>query len=209
MRAATSRGLSLALCAGVLLGFLPCGMGWASTRDLASERFRLSEVGGGLGVSVDKTVVFFAVREKEKSGAPLYWYAEQRAVDDDWCGGKDAADGRCVRKISEVHQWLDGRSCPALAKVLTAISDLPARRLAPSDSLIESYQSDTPLISLEGWAAVQDGFGVKLTQSEYSGALVRWWRAGEAVLKPCWRNDPILLNGRPEVRLNGPAAKAP
>jgi hypothetical protein len=180
------------LCAAVLaLSFAAAGT--PSAAALARQalhppaQFKLTQDGGGLGVYVKETVTFSFVRPGR------FWSVERRRTDSNWCGRKDG--DRCSETRTSVHDWVTGRDCPVLARIM---KELPQAQEA--DRVINRRQgrehkviavNDTPLLTLEARAT---GTGKAASQSEWVGPLVDWWESAEQRLKPCWKETRRLTH---------------
>lgn len=137
------------------------------------QQFTLIESGGGLGLDVENTTVFFAVDH----GGPTTWLVERNSNESNWCGRR--GNGQCVLTRTSSMDWIDGRSCAPLRQVLMQLEKVRTKESGSAHSLV----SDTPLLSL---VMVKRGQMATERLSEYIGPLVDWWRSAQEQLKPCW-----------------------
>jgi hypothetical protein len=144
-----------------------------SSRDHRTEKFQLTQSGGGLGFDLQETVVFSHSRGDD-------WFLERHKTEIN-CGLAPAATCRPI----SVHDWVTTRNCPELRQVMTALPSAQEASLAimreRSRRHVFVQVTDTPLFSLETLP-----HGRIKPQSEWEGPLVDWWRSSEERLKPCW-----------------------
>lgn len=107
--------LGLGLTAGLLGAPLA-----SAASPFVQNVYVLTVKGGGLGVIEHEVIVFSKIVQAQVQ--PPLWIAERR---------------RNNRKFSDTtsdHQWIDGRTCPALRPSLDSISSLPAMKFgAPGE----------------------------------------------------------------------------
>lgn len=107
------RAAVLAMCSA----FLPMTSACAAENRLVPW-YVINIEGSALGRSVEDVFLFSQMQARE-SGRAEFWLVE-----------------RSLKKIrpgpggtTTAHDWIDGRTCPALASVLTEISSFPAMKL--------------------------------------------------------------------------------
>jgi len=165
----------------LIVGF---GAGGARAEGPYQEvRYRLSQEGGGLGHDIDDTVLFIHIAPANE--AKSFWVVERRL--------KEVSPGVGATPI-DAHQWIDGRDCPVVAKMLKDVTRLPPLALsAPEATQWAPPPSDVPRTRFAGRAVVQDDrwAGVEVIRSEYFGPVARWWDLGQKALKGCWRDAPV------------------
>lgn len=135
-------------------------------------QYVLTTEGGGLGVLVDEVVVFSQVGP--------FWTAERLRTD------------QRLRQVETIHDWIDGRRCPALADVIAqGAAQTPLAMLAP-DAEPELPPSDIPRQRFSGPAADAKSLGgARVSWSGYGSARFRWWTDASVTLKDCWSTVPI------------------
>lgn len=116
----------------------------------------VGSVGGGLGVKHHEVTVISRVALSRPS-RQVIWIAERRRKN-------QKIRGRIVD-----HQWLDGRTCPALMVALEELRRLPAMQFgSPTTMADTSLAFDVPLSMLRGPPAGpltrKDGVGVRLSR---------------------------------------------
>jgi len=150
-------------------------------------RYRLSVDGGGMGHEIDETVLFIRIEPRDDSKP--FWVVERRVKE------------RMIRReLQDAHQWIDGRTCPAVARMLREVTQLPPLTVVGSDPAYWSPPpSDTPRTRFAGPAVVQDErwAGVEVIRSEYFGPVARWWNLGQKALEGCWRDAPVETEDGP------------
>lgn len=148
-----------------------------SSQHHKTERFRLTQSGGGLGFDLQETVVFSRGRGGD-------WFLERHKTELN-CGLAPAA----TCPPTSVHEWATTRNCSALRDVMTRLSVAREASLAIMRERARRHVfiqvTDTPLLTFE---TLPHG-GIK-PQSEWDGPLVDWWRSSEERLKPCWTANP-------------------
>lgn len=154
---------------------------------MSDPRYRLSRDGGGLGYTIDETVIFsrVGITRDPKS----FWTVERKVKE---------VQLRTV--LRDKHQWADGRSCPALKTVLTEMAKLPPLKMAgPDDPVGAPAPFDVAETRLAGPAAGdQKGWaGVQSIRSEYFGPLPRWWARSLKAMANCWRDEPPRTSDGP------------
>lgn len=177
-----NKGLaSLLLCATMLAQ--PALAQW-TVRPV--EIYKVTRLGGGLGIHTDETVIFFV--QSEATGA--HWTAKRNKTERNWCGAR-AADGGCSETVSRVEDNIDGASCPELLKVLEALSRVPVSGFAPPQlsALRFSTVTDTPFVEVTGIPALINGDGPQLKVGGSSGPIVDWWTESTKSLSPRWAKD--------------------
>lgn len=137
------------------------------------HRFTLVESGGGLGFEVENTTVFSSI---DQDGQKT-WIVERNTNESKWCD--QTSNGHCVETKTSSMDWIDGRSCAALPKVMLQL----AKVRTEENGSAHPWASDTPLLSL---IIVDRGLMATERLSEYAGPLVDWWRSAQERLKPCW-----------------------
>ena len=96
------------------------------------------------------------------------------------------------------HEWIDGRDCPALAKVVAAISELPPMKFSGADAQMRIAPFHFPVTTLYGPPAQdQEGGTVRIARTDYTGGVSAWWSRAEKALAGCWRAAPPVVNGAP------------
>lgn len=145
-------------------------------------RYRLSVDGGGMGHEIDDTVLFVRIAPRDDSKP--FWIVERRF--------KEVRPG--LHQPVDTHQWIDGRTCPAVAALLQEVAKLPPLVLLVPDAPERSPPPfDVPRTRLAGPAVVQGDrwAGVEVIRSEYFGPVARWWALGQKALEGCWRDAPV------------------
>ncbi len=145
--------LGLGLTAGLLGAPLA-----SAASPFVQNVYVLTVKGGGLGVIEHEVIVFSKIVQAQVQ--PPLWIAERR---------------RNNRKFSDTtsdHQWIDGRTCPALGPSLDSISSLPAMKFgAPGEDQPTGLAFDVPLTTLRGPPAVQSGQAIGPSRAEFIGPL--------------------------------------
>jgi hypothetical protein len=154
------------------------------------ERYRVTQKGGGLGIGVDETVIFYLIEGRRGEDR---WVAERRRRDRNWCGMRSTA-GKCSATDVAIHDWIDGDKCPGLRAALTALSKIDLVGFAPPDRLNSTTVSDTPETIVTAASAIA-GIDSKVTLSQYDGPVVDWWRKTEDQLSHCWQRDAVAASG--------------
>lgn len=118
------------------------------------------------------------------SGLKDVWIAERRRNDRNLKG-----------KLVD-HQWIDGRTCPALRAALAELARLPAMRFgSPGDIGMTGLAFDVPLTVLRGPPGKEGGGGIQLSRAEFIGPLPEWHGRMERAVKACWRDAPVVIPG--------------
>ena len=141
--------------------------------------YTIKQQGGGLGVFVDEIVVVQNLAE----GSGEVWIAERRFHENR------------LRKQTFRHQWIDGRTCPALVKVFADLSRIPAASFAPPEPFAGSWMSDTAYVTVMGPPA-KGQLGERVARRDLGGPISRWWRQdADRALAACWQDLPPLVDG--------------
>lgn len=140
--------------------------------------YTIKQKGGGLGVMVDEIVIV----QLAGAGADQAWVLERRRFDQN------------LAKKTFRHQWIDGRTCPAVAGVLDRIWKLAPVGFAGPDITSSGWVSDTPSVSLMGPPA---GYrmGDFVLRRDMGGPVSKWWWSSEAALESCWREAGVAVGG--------------
>lgn len=193
--------IRLPLCAAALLAFtgqsssiLAQGSGSLTpestfTRmggETFEEVYRVTEKGGGLGLTIDQTVIF---RAAHRSASPPYWIAERNNRVDNFCGRRDA-QARCVATVKIEHDWANSTACPSLISSLNDLEKLPAPGFASPGTPHVVAVADGVFVQVTGTMGGQGGMGARIAYGAYSGPIVTWWKNTEAHLKDCWKAAP-------------------
>lgn len=179
------------------LALTPCAAS-ASAEDLhALPQYVLTTEGGGLGVFVDEVVVFSKVRTRW-DGPTLFWTAERFRVD------------QRLGQEQTVHDWIDGRRCPALTGAIAQGAAQPPETMLAPEVEAPPPAFDVPRQRFSGPAADTKNLGgARVSWSGYGSARFRWWTDAGKTLKACWSAVPItdgdqalrpLLGGPEQVR---------
>jgi hypothetical protein len=156
------------------------------------ELYRVKEVGGGLGMYIDQTVIFSAA----PGGADTEggrWIVERVKTESNWCGRRSAS-GACEAIGSQIHDWIDSRSCPNARAALEALPDIPVPSFKRRDSLYMTV-SDTPLLTIEGTPEQAQSTAQHLLISEFTGPHRIWWETTEKALSACWQREAPRIEG--------------
>lgn len=105
---------------------------------------------------------------------------------------------RRADKQEQSYEWVDGRTCPALANVIAEIADLPSAKLATPKGPQPGWPPiHAAVTSVSGPAApTLDGvFGVRM--SDWGGSITLWWQRSEKRLESCWSPTPPTVAGAP------------
>jgi len=133
------------------------------------QPYRVKQQGGGLGVFVDEAVVFHRVGDE----AEPIWVLERRRRDEN------------VGKVTVRNDWIDGRTCAALATVLDAMGEIPPVAMAGRNTQPRGWVSDTPQVTLIG-PPTGGLAGDLVLRRDLSGPVSRWWWASGKALETCW-----------------------
>lgn len=168
-------------------------------RLVAVPWYALTLQGGGLGVSVDDTVVVSSV-QVDGGGQREFWIVERLNL----------RTSLANKAAPPTHQWIDGRKCAALDGVLAGATKLFNR--GPSNmavSLRIAPPSDIARLKLSAPAAGEAGHGgARISISEFFGPLATWWGKGSAKIESCWSDQPVDLGGRPAPSMLGSPSDA-
>jgi hypothetical protein len=193
------RQLSIGLCSVLILA-APCIPAQADNAPPVTQRYRLEEHGGGLGVFVDETIVILSVGKPDAQT----WVLERWRRDRNWCGQK-SADGKCLAGDVTVHEWATSSDCAELNWIIEGLGDL--KETGREKPVLEA--TDTPLITLEFAPFDADGESQRVMR-EYAGPLAGWWQNWEGQIKRCWTATPPRLDGyslKPRLAAPGPASE--
>jgi hypothetical protein len=158
-----------------------------------TERYRLEQHGGGLGVEIDESVVVLALGDTDKGPQ---WVMERQRRDRNWCGSK-SADGKCVATDVTSHEWASSSKCAEVSLYAEGFSDFSDTR---REQKWHHVAFDVPLVTLQFDPA--EGQPPR-TLSEYIGPLATWWRAADDGLKNCWTTSAPVIDGHSlEARLS-------
>ena len=107
------------------------------------------------------------------------------------------------RERGTIHEWVDARTCPALNKVVAAISHLPTVKF-DADAQIRIAPFHHAVTTLYGPPSNDPGGAViRISRSDYAGGVTAWWANSEASLQSCWRSEPPSLEDAPLPTLLG------
>lgn len=194
----------LGLAAAVLVGMSP-GAAAGRAPVHALELYRVKEVGGGLGVSIDQQVIFSAAGGGSEPNTGR-WIAERLRHDRNWCG-KRSSTGRCQATSTSRHDWMDGAHCPPAYDALNGLAEIPAptfRQLRRADF---TTVDDASLLTIEGLPEQGRSTAQHLLVAEYTGPFRNWWEATERALNSCWTDEAPIVDGVPlSARLGATAA---
>ncbi len=121
---------------------------------------------------VNSGSVSMVVREVKSSAGPFV-SAERRT-----------RTTRAGTTISIVHEWIDGRRCPALAEVYVGMPETWAQ---PDRQTPPPFHGDTVAMVRVGLDSLRD----------YEGPVTGWLRAVEPSLRPCWTQDRSFVDNAP------------
>lgn len=145
--------------------------------------YRVKQQGGGIGVFVDEAAVFHEVR----AGSSRTWVVEHRRRD------------QKMGVVTFRYEWIDGRSCPALHKVIAEIGRLPPIAMAGADTEPKGWVSDTPVVTLIGLPAGGRA-GDLVTRRDLMGPVSRWWWSSSEALESCWQAKQPYIEGAYDLR---------
>ncbi len=131
--------------------------------------YRVKQKGGGLGIFIDEAAVFYEVGK----GPGTVWVLERRRRD------------QKMGVVSLHHEWIDGRTCPALAETIGKIARLPPVSMAGLDTAPKATYSDSTDVTLMGPVA-GGASGDFALRRDTNGPTSLWWRAAQKALEPCW-----------------------
>jgi len=185
--------LALAACPQSLLAQQDARESLASTSSFKriggeefEEVYRVTEKGGGLGLNVDQTVIFWA---KRRPSSKLFWIAERNRRLDNVCGNRDAGKG-CVATSEVKHDWASGKTCPSLIFALNDLEKVPVPAFTPPDERHVVAVADGVFVQVTGTTDGRAGSVARVAYGAYDGPIVAWWRDAERNLKDCWITDP-------------------
>ena len=135
--------------------------------------YTVKQQGGGLGRMIDEIVVIQAVSR----GGERAWIAERRF------------HLTFLNEQTFRHQWVDGRTCPALQAALGGIDHLPPIKFAGPDRTQRGGMLDLPAVTLMGPSTN----GYPTTQTDVTGPIAKWWLESGKALEPCWSNRMVLI----------------
>lgn len=145
--------------------------------------YRVKQQGGGLGVLVDEAVVFHEIG----AGPSRVWVVEHRRRD------------QKVGVVTFRYEWIDGRACPALDKVILEIGRIPPIAMAGPDTEPKGWVSDVPEVTLIGPPA-GGRMGDLVVRRDLMGPVSRWWRASSQALETCWQAKMPYVAGAYDLR---------
>lgn len=163
---------------------------WAQTTPYPLERYRVTLMGGGLGIDVDETVIVSIVINDD---SPERWIAERLRRDHNWCGKQ--IDGKCSATDTTVHDWIDGHVCPALMTAFADLAHLKLAGFAPPARSGALMVSDTPLLTVTGTPDHMAGYGARLSLAGLTGPVVDWWSRSSRILGQCWTTTSLTSKG--------------
>lgn len=166
-------GLAIGLCAAPIT---------SSAAPFAQTVYQLTINGGGLGYMEREVILFSRI---DFGGAqPTVWIAERRR------------NNQQLRETIADHQWIDGRTCSALATVLGDISTLPAMKFSePAGAQPTGLAFDVPMTTLRGPPTLQSDEAISLARSEFKGPVSKWAHAARSKLTGCWTDAPPRVEG--------------
>lgn len=166
-------------------------------------QYTVTNVGGGLGVFVDETVIFGMV---PSGTAGPRWVAERVRHDRHWCG-KQGGGGKCIATETRIHDWLDGAACATVAPAFTALWAIrPAGFGQVRDFTVVS---DSSTVTIKG-TTTQAGYFTEVSVSQDAGDFARWWHNASNGWKSCWQHAAPVVEGQVLApRLALPANSAP
>lgn len=134
--------------------------------DLASPQYDRNEI---------------ALLSRWKVEGRTFWIAERWRRQREW------------DKVTTSHDWVDGRSCPGLARTVEAIAALPPLKFGTADDH-RIPPSHFTSVTLRGPAAEN------AVQGTLSGELIvtgvnSWWSSAEAAMKDCWTAEAPSVRG--------------
>jgi hypothetical protein len=126
------------------------------------------------------TVLF----SRDEHRGSLFWQVEMRT-----------RGNRVAQEPYKTHQWIDGRSCPAVEEVLKKLSAVPVGFGVPGNMDETTMVFDGGKIVLAGPGPAFGASGQMVTLSQLLGPLWDWWGQGLQDLKSCWVDRPERLDG--------------
>ncbi len=166
----------------LLLGALP------GERKL-NVQYTVTNVGGGLGVYVDETVILGMV---PGGSTGKRWIAERIRRDRNWCG-KQGADSKCTATETAVHDWLDGATCHTVAPAFTALWAIRPAGFGPVRDFVTV--SDSSTVTIKG-ATTQSGVFTEISVSQDAGDFATWWHNAGSRWKSCWQQAAPVVEGQ-------------
>ncbi|WP_184716007.1 hypothetical protein [Caulobacter sp.] len=145
--------------------------------------YRVKQQGGGLGIFIDEAAVFYEIGKAPNT----VWVLERRRRD------------QKMGLVSVRHEWVDGRTCPALAETIGKIARLPPVSMAGLDTTPKTAYSDSSDVTLMGPAAGGASSDFALRR-DTMGPTARWWWDAQKALEPCWAPRQPYLNGAYSLR---------
>lgn len=155
----------------------------SSQRLQVRTQYRVQQQGGGIGVFVDEAAVFHQIG----TGASRIWVVEHRRRD------------QKMGVVTYRYEWIDGRNCPALDKVIAEIGRLPPIAMAGLDTQPKGWVSDTPEVTLIGPPA-GGRMGDVVVRRDLQGPVSRWWWSSSKALEPCWQTQQPYVEGAYDLR---------
>ena len=149
----------------------------ASAQDIhglrAEALYTVKQQGGGLGRMIDEIVVIQAVSR----GGERAWIAERRF------------HLTFLNEQTFRHQWIDGRTCPALETTLAGIDQLPSIKFAGPKQTQRGGMIDVAAVTLIGPSTN----GYPVAQTDLAGPISKWWADSAKALEPCWSSRMVLI----------------
>ena len=141
------------------------------------EKYLIHISGGGLGIMTDDTISISRIGRR--------WIAERLVKDYNWCGQKSGdRSNSCIETNVVRHEWVDGRTCPALSQAMVKIADAWRSDEAIPENM-KQKASDTPEFTIIARSDSKKTLGDKQA-AEFLGPLATWWRNTEADIHGCW-----------------------
>lgn len=171
---------TVGLILAYLLWLFPLWAGAAQARgELNAEpRYRVLRVQASPDTAENQTTLLLKVSQAS-GGQPTFWAAERRI---EW---------RKWRDRGVIHQWIDGRDCPALGLALAGIGKLPAMKIAAPDAPPTAFPFHWAITTLSGPAAGGAEGSISVARTDFKGGVSEWWSRSEKILQPCWKNGPV------------------
>ena len=148
-------------------------------------QYRIERHGGGLGVSVDESVIIFKTIGERGTAR---WIAEREKVDQNWCGEK-RLDGKYINTTERLHDWADSKTCEALDYTVLGFEDLKKEPSAQSALIVTDSVQTTLIFEAEKIGAR------KPSLSEFLGPLASWWEDLDR-REGCWTAQPPMVDGK-------------
>jgi hypothetical protein len=127
---------------------------------------------GGFYTGYHQTISISRAQEAGRQ----FWVAERRYR---------TTQGPSGPTIVLKHQWIDGRLCPQLASVVSAIDALPR---PPSDNPKPPFHGFRVNVSPS-----KNGEGAR--RHDYEGPVTTWWRTADDRLASCWQEKAVVVDG--------------